>query len=85
MSGYTLVDIASTLTLEQSQANSASTIAAGWRAGLLLLTVGVLDARADLVHFQRQDGCGTVRGDIAIGEAAALGIGIPSRTVRDRL
>lgn len=86
MSGYTLVNIASTLTLEQAQAISAQTIAAGRLAGLLPLTVAVLDAGANLVHFQRENGCGTVRGDIAIGKAAAaLGMGIPSRTIRDRL
>lgn len=86
MSGYYLVDIASSLTLAHAQAVSAQTLAAGREAGLLPLTVAVLDAGANLVHFQREDGCGTVRGDIAIGKAAAaLGMGIPSRTIRDRL
>lgn len=86
MSSYTLVDIASSLTLERAQAISTHTLAAGRRVGLLPLTVAVLDAGANLVHFQREDGCGTVRGDIAIGKAAAaLGMGIPSRTIRDRL
>ncbi|MEQ8332587.1 heme-binding protein [Nisaea sp.] len=86
MSGYHLVDIASTLTLEIAQAISGNTLAAGREANLLPLTVAVLDAGATLVHFQREDGCGTVRGDIAIGKAAAaLGMGIPSRTIRDRL
>ncbi|WP_420402363.1 GlcG/HbpS family heme-binding protein [Nisaea sp.] len=86
MSGYFLVDVASTLTLEQARAVCDGTLAAGREAGLLPLTVAVLDSGANLVHFQREDGCGTVRGDIAIGKAAAaLGMGIPSRTIRDRL
>ena len=86
MSDHSLVDIASTLTLEHAGAISNATVAAGREAGLLPLTVAVLDAGANLVHFQREDGCGTVRGDIAIGKAAAaLGMGVPTRTIRDRL
>ena len=35
---------------------------------------------------QRDDGCGTLRVRIALGKArGALGMGIPSRTIRDRL
>ena len=71
MSDHSLIDIASTLTLEHAGAISNATVAAGRKAGLLPLTVAVLDAGANLVHFQREDGCGTVRGDIAIGKAAA--------------
>lgn len=86
MSEYSLVDIVSSLSLEHAQAISTRTLAAGREAGLLPFTVAVLDAGANLVHFQREDGCGSLRGDIAIGKAAAaLGMGIPSRTIRDRL
>lgn len=86
MSGYILIDVASTLTLDDAQVISSGTLAAARDAGLLPLTVAVLDAGANLVHFQREDGCGTARGDIAVGKAAAaLGMGISTRTIRDRL
>lgn len=59
---------------------------AGAEAGLLPLTVAVLDAGGHLVLLKRQDGSGNLRADIAIGKAAgALGMGISSRTIRDRL
>ncbi len=59
---------------------------AGRDAGLLPLTVAVLDAGGTLVVLKRQDGSGVLRGDIAIGKAwGALGMGISSRTIRDRL
>jgi uncharacterized protein GlcG (DUF336 family) len=61
-------------------------LAAGATAGLLPLTVAVLDAGGHLVAFRRQDGSGIARGDIAIGKAwGALGMGIGSRIIRDRL
>jgi uncharacterized protein GlcG (DUF336 family) len=48
--------------------------------------VAVLDAGGTLVVLKRQDGSGVLRGDIAIGKAwGALGMGISSRTIRDRL
>ena len=50
------------------------------------LTVAVLDSGGHLLSFQREDGSGILRSDIAIGKAwGALGMGIPSRTIRDRL
>lgn len=61
-------------------------LAAGREAGLLPLTVAVLDAGGTLVVLKRQDGSGVLRGDIATGKAwGALGMGISSRTIRDRL
>ena len=61
-------------------------LAAGREAGLLPLTVAVLDAGGALVVLKRQDGSGVLRGDIATGKAwGALGMGISSRTIRDRL
>jgi uncharacterized protein GlcG (DUF336 family) len=60
--------------------------AAAVEADLSPLTIAVLDAGGNLVLLKRQDGCGNLRADIAIGKAAgALGMGIPSRTIRDRL
>ena len=50
------------------------------------LTVAVLDSGGHLLSVQREDGSGILRSDIAIGKAwGALGMGIPSRTIRDRL
>ena len=46
----------------------------------------VLDVGGNLVVLKRQDGSGNLRADIAIGKAwGALGMGISSRTIRDRL
>ena len=72
------------LALAETIANGA--IAAGRDVGLLPLTVAVLDAGGVLVVLKREDGSGVLRGDIAIGKAwGALGMGISSRTIRDRL
>lgn len=71
--------------------NTAETIVdaalqAGADAGLLPLTVAVLDVGGNIVLIKRQDGSGNLRVDIAIGKAwGALGMGISSRTIRDRL
>ena len=54
--------------------------------GMLPLTVAVLDAGGILVSLKREDGCGIMRGDIAIGKAwGALGMGVSSRTIGNRL
>ena len=63
-----------------------ASLAAGADAHMLPLTVAVLDAGGNLVVVKRQDGSGVLRADIAIGKAwGALGMGISSRTIRDRL
>lgn len=72
------------LALAEKIANEA--IAAGHEVKLLPLTVAVLDAGGVLVVLKREDGSGVLRGDIAIGKAwGALGMGISSRHIRDRL
>jgi glc operon protein GlcG len=54
--------------------------------GLLPLAVAVLDAGGQTVSFRREDGCGLLRHDIAHGKAwAALGMGMATRQIRDRL
>ncbi len=54
--------------------------------GLLPLAVMVLDSGGNVVSFQREDGCGLLRHDIAMGKAwAALGMGMATRQIRDRL
>jgi glc operon protein GlcG len=53
---------------------------------LLPMAVTVLDSGGNLVAFKREDGCGVLRFDIAFGKAwAALGMGMPTRTIRDRM
>ena len=55
-------------------------------AGLLPLTVVALDAGGKPVAMQSEDGSGLLRFDIAFGKAwGALGMGISSRLIRDRL
>ena len=59
---------------------------AGRNEDMLPLTVAVLDSGGQLVVLKRKDACGTVRSEIAIGKASAsLGMGVGSRTLRDRL
>ena len=56
------------------------------REGILSLAVAVLDAGGNLVAFKREDGSGLLRFDIAFGKAwAALGMGMSTRLIRDRL
>jgi uncharacterized protein GlcG (DUF336 family) len=74
------------LPLSTAERIADAALAVGHEAGLLPLTVAVLDAGGVLVVHKRQDGSGILRGDIAAGKAwGALGMGISSRTIRDRL
>ncbi len=74
------------LPLAAAETIADAALAAGRDAGLLPLTVVVLDAGGVTVVLKRQDGSGIMRGDIAAGKAwGALGMGISSRTIRDRL
>jgi len=58
----------------------------GRDAGLLPLTVVVLDAGGKLIAMQSEDGSGLIRFEVAFGKAyGALGMGISSRLIRDRL
>lgn len=53
---------------------------------LLPLTVVVLDASGRVVAAKSEDGSGLLRFDVAFGKAwGALGMGISSRLIRDRL
>jgi len=61
-------------------------LAIGRKEGLLPLAVAVLDAGGGLIAFQREDGAGVMRFEIARGKAyAALGMGMSTRLIRDRL
>jgi uncharacterized protein GlcG (DUF336 family) len=74
------------LSLAQAAAILDECLAVRQKEGLLPLAVAVLDAGGQLVAFKREDGCGVLRYDIAFGKAwAALGMGLSTRLIRDRL
>lgn len=74
-----------TLPLARAARIVDAAVAEGRARNLEPLTVAVLDAGGHLVAFQREDGSGVLRPDIAIGKAwGALGMGLSSRTIRDR-
>jgi uncharacterized protein GlcG (DUF336 family) len=78
--------VASSLPLEAAAKIVTRAIELRREAGLLPLAVAVLDSGGHLVAFQREDGCGVLRFDIACGKAwGSLGMGMPSRQIRDRL
>ena len=81
-----LKSVASSLTLALAATIVDAAIAARKREGLLPLAVAVLDGGGNLVAFKREDGSGVMRFDIAFGKAhGALGMGMSSRLIRDRL
>jgi uncharacterized protein GlcG (DUF336 family) len=74
------------LSLDRANAIVTEALVLGRKASLLPLTVVVLDAGGKLVAMQSEDGSGLVRFEIAFGKAyGALGMGISSRLIRDRL
>ncbi len=74
------------LTLAHANTIIDAALAAGKEHGMMPLTVAVLDAGGHLVALQRQDGSGILRVEVARGKAwASLGMGAPSRVLRDRL
>ena len=81
-----LQPIFSSLTLELATAVTDEALRLRREHGLLPLTVTVLDAGGHVVSCRREDGCGILRFDIALGKAwAALGMGMSTRLIRDRL
>jgi len=76
----------SSLTLEAAARIVDAAIAARRKEGLMPLAVAVLDSGGNLVAYKREDGSGVLRFDIAFGKAwAALGMGMSTRLIRDRL
>ena len=74
------------LTLASADKIIAAAMKAGRKHKMLPLAVAVLDAGGNVVAVKREDGCGIMRTDVATGKAwGALGMGIPSRWLRDRL
>ncbi len=74
------------LPLEIAERMIDAAIAVRRKEKLLPLAIAVLDAGGNLVAFKRENGCGVLRCDIAFGKAwGALGMGMPTRMIRDRL
>ena len=74
------------LSLAEANAIVTETLRLGRAEGMLPLTVVALDAGGKPVAMQSEDGSGLLRFDIAFGKAwGALGMGISSRLIRDRL
>ncbi len=81
-----LIDVASSLSLAVADQIADGALSAARAEDMLPLTIAVLDSGGQIVVLKREDGCGIVRAEIAIGKAsAALGMGVGSRTLRDRL
>lgn len=81
-----LLPVHTSLTLAQATAITDEVLRLRASHGLLPLAVIVLDGGGQVVSFRREDGCGVLRHDIAMGKAwAALGMGMATRQIRDRL
>jgi glc operon protein GlcG len=81
-----LIPIASSLSLDLASRITDEALRLRRLHGLLPLAVAVLDAGGQIVSYRREDGCGVLRHDIAHGKAwGALGMGMATRQIRDRL
>ena len=82
MSENYLKGIIVSLPLERANGIVDEALRVGREESMLPLTVAVLDSGGHLLSFQREDGSGILRGEIAIGKAwGALGMGISSRKI----
>lgn len=74
------------LTLASAEKIIENALQEGRKHHLLPLTVTVLDSGGRLVAMKSEDGSGILRFEVAFGKAwGALGMGISSRLIRDRL
>ena len=74
-----------TMTLSRANIICTAALAMGRERSFQPLVVAVLDAGGHLVAFQREDGSGILRFDIAFGKAwGALGMGFGSRELFNR-
>ena len=74
------------LPLEKAAKIVDEALAAGRAENMHPLTVVVLDVGGRMVACKSEDGSGTLRFGVALGKAnGALGMGISSRLIRDRL
>ena len=86
MAEYYVKELIVSLPLGKANVIVDGALKIGRENNMLPLTGSVLDSGGHLLSFQREDGSGILRGDIASGKAwGALGMGISSRTIRDRL
>lgn len=75
----------SSLTHSQARTLIDGALAAARAAGFKPMGVVVVDAAAQVVASAREDGASALRLDIALGKAAAaVGMGVNSRTLTDR-
>ncbi|OSP54864.1 heme-binding protein [Pseudoruegeria sp. SK021] len=78
--------VKSTLPLETARAILDKALEVGRQEGMKPLTIVVLDAGGRMKAMVCEDGCGLLRFDIAFGKAwGSLGMGMPSRQIRDYL
>lgn len=74
------------ITLDEARRIVAGARAAGAAHQMMPLTVAVLDTGGHQIALEREDGSGIMRVEIAVGKAyGSLGMGQPSRILRDRL
>ena len=75
-----------TLPLSAAETIVDAALAEGRDAGMLPLTVVVLNAGGHLVAAKSEDGSGILRFEVARGKAwGSLGMGMSSRLIRDRM
>ena len=78
--------VSSSMTLTTAEAIADGAIAHRLARDFLPLTIVVIDAGGHIVTAKREDGCGIVRMDVALAKAwGAVGMGLPSRTIGERL
>lgn len=81
-----LIGVYSSLGLDVAEKLICKVIELRKKHELLPLAIAALDSGGHLVAFRREDGCGILRSDIAIGKAwGSLGMGMATRQIRDRL
>ncbi len=86
MSNDQLTHLFVNLSLRDASTIVDAALTAGRDAHTHPLTVVVLDVGGHPIALKREDGGGILRVDIAMGKAwGALGMGMSSRTIRDRL
>lgn len=78
--------LTSSLTLAVAATIADTALALARAEKLHPLVIAVLDSAGSLVAYKREDGAGLLRFDIATGKAwGALGMGLSSRAIRDRM
>mgnify|MGYP000225468344 CR=1 FL=1 len=84
--GEKLVRLITSLPLATASEIVDEALRLGRSENMLPLTVVVLDAGGKLIAVKSEDGSGLIRFDVAFGKAwGALGMGMSSRLIRDRL